>query len=103
MDPESEMEARQAFAEKGMVVVGWYHSHPTFVTYPSIRDIENQAAYQELFRETLGTGFVEPFVGVIVNPYPSVEETERMVSRVSYIGVSMEWSPDHEHSMTALC
>jgi proteasome lid subunit RPN8/RPN11 len=63
MDPESEMEARKAFADKGMVVVGWYHSHPTFVTYPSIRDIENQAAYQELFREKEGEGFVEPFVG----------------------------------------
>lgn len=98
------MEARQAFAAKSMVVVGWYHSHPTFVTYPSIRDIENQAAYQELFRETGGEGgFVEPFVGVIVNPYPSTEQTERMKSRFSYIGVSMEWSADNEHRMFWLC
>lgn len=46
MDPESEMRAREVFAEKGMTVVGWYHSHPTFEPNPSVRDIENQSSYQ---------------------------------------------------------
>lgn len=46
MDPESEMRAREVFAEKGMAVVGWYHSHPTFEPNPSVRDIENQSSYQ---------------------------------------------------------
>ena len=33
------------------MVVGWYHSHPVFSTHPSLRDIENQANYQRLFRD----------------------------------------------------
>jgi hypothetical protein len=68
MDPASEMEARKEFSAKGYVVVGWYHSHPTFEPNPSIRDIENQSAYQGLFRR-MEDG-IEPFIGVIVNPYP---------------------------------
>lgn len=46
MDPVSEMNARILFEEKGLSVVGWYHSHPTFEPEPSIRDIENQGMYQ---------------------------------------------------------
>lgn len=49
MDPASEMQARELFAEKGLNVVGWYHSHPTFEPHPSIRDIENQTSYQVSF------------------------------------------------------
>ena len=46
MDPVSEMHAREIFAQKGLTTVGWYHSHPTFDPNPSVRDIENQTAYQ---------------------------------------------------------
>lgn len=46
MDPVSEMAARELFEQKGLDVVGWYHSHPTFEPQPSIRDIENQTSYQ---------------------------------------------------------
>ena len=46
MDPESEMKAREVFARKGLSVVGWYHSHPTFEPNPSVRDIEYQRLYQ---------------------------------------------------------
>lgn len=46
MDPVSEMNARELFEKKGLQVVGWYHSHPTFEPVPSIRDIQNQASYQ---------------------------------------------------------
>ena len=66
MDPESEMKAREYFNQEGRIVVGWYHSHPTFEPNPSIRDIENQASYQELFRRSDSS---EPFVGIIVSPY----------------------------------
>ena len=31
---------------QGYLTVGWYHSHPTFVPDPSVRDIENQSVYQ---------------------------------------------------------
>ncbi|KAG0039166.1 hypothetical protein BGZ82_009426 [Podila clonocystis] len=67
IDPVSDIEARSFFSSKGFVVVGWYHSHPTFEPTPSIRDIENQTDYQTMFRRhELG---VEPFVGVIVSPF----------------------------------
>ncbi|KAG0031571.1 hypothetical protein BGZ81_000983 [Podila clonocystis] len=67
IDPVSDIEARSFFSSKGFVVVGWYHSHPTFEPTPSVRDIENQTDYQTMFRRhELG---VEPFVGVIVSPF----------------------------------
>jgi len=49
MDPISQIHAREAIANHGMSVVGWYHSHPTFQPDPSVTDIENQASYQQLF------------------------------------------------------
>ena len=92
MDPHSEMEAREVFCSLGYYVVGWYHSHPTFLPDPSIRDIETQLAYQvliinkkNLFKNTKG---VCPFVGVIVNPYPSSELIG--LSRVNMLSVSID-------------
>lgn len=41
-------------------VVGWYHSHPTFPTQPSLIDIYNQAVQQHAHREE-STG-EEPYV-----------------------------------------
>ncbi|KAJ1538509.1 Myb-like, SWIRM and MPN domains 1, partial [Cladochytrium tenue] len=67
MDPESEVLAHQHFARLGLVVVGWYHSHPTFAPHPSVRDVETQAAHQRLFRRA--TDGIEPFVGAIINPW----------------------------------
>ena len=51
MDPTSAIETRQLIEEKNMTVVGWYHSHPTFIPDPSIVDLENQRNYQILCRE----------------------------------------------------
>ncbi|RHZ86197.1 hypothetical protein Glove_53g27 [Diversispora epigaea] len=79
MDPASEVAAREVFAEKGLEFVGWYHSHPTFDPQPSIRDIENQTQYQEMWRREDG---LEPFIGVIVTPYD--EEHESNVSRFQF-------------------
>ncbi|KAI8322428.1 hypothetical protein GQ54DRAFT_240472, partial [Martensiomyces pterosporus] len=67
MDPGSELVVRQQISESGLRVVGWYHSHPTFRPDPSIIDIENQTAYQTLFRDNESSE--EPFVGAIVGPY----------------------------------
>ena len=53
MDPMSQVHAREAIANHGMSVVGWYHSHPTFQPDPSVTDIENQASYQQLFKSNL--------------------------------------------------
>ncbi|KAJ2791895.1 hypothetical protein GGI18_000806 [Coemansia linderi] len=67
MDPGSELVVRHQIMGAGLRVVGWYHSHPTFRPDPSIIDIENQTAYQTLFRD--GDSSEEPFVGAIVGPY----------------------------------
>ncbi|KAJ2842181.1 hypothetical protein IWW36_006001, partial [Coemansia brasiliensis] len=67
MDPDSELDVRHQITEAGLRVVGWYHSHPTFRPDPSIIDIENQTAYQSLFRDNESSE--EPFVGAIVGPY----------------------------------
>jgi Prokaryotic homologs of the JAB domain len=39
MDPQSQVVAREALAARGLLVVGWYHSHPAFAPCPSIRGI----------------------------------------------------------------
>ncbi|KAI9304588.1 hypothetical protein BJ944DRAFT_231160 [Cunninghamella echinulata] len=51
MDPSSAFEVRQMIEQKNMKVVGWYHSHPTFVPDPSLIDIENQHNYQKLSQD----------------------------------------------------
>lgn len=67
MDPVSQALANERLAKSGYQVVGWYHSHPTFVPNPSLRDLETQARYQELFGS-------QPFVAIIISPYFTVEE-----------------------------
>ncbi|CAO3623634.1 unnamed protein product [Mucor hiemalis] len=84
MDPVSEMTARELFEKKGLSVVGWYHSHPTFEPEPSIRDIENQGMYQELFRQPSG---LEPFIGIIITPYNS-RNVVTVKSQIQIIHVS---------------
>lgn len=51
MDPSSAFEVRQTIEQKNMKVVGWYHSHPTFLPDPSLIDIENQYNYQRLSQD----------------------------------------------------
>lgn len=73
LDPESVPDIVEALDRDGLRVVGWYHSHPVFSTHPSLRDVENQANYQRLFRDDEGGGGGggggAPFVGAIVGPY----------------------------------
>ncbi|ORX60710.1 hypothetical protein DM01DRAFT_1361634 [Hesseltinella vesiculosa] len=99
MDPASEMEARDVFAAKGLSVVGWYHSHPTFEPQPSVRDIENQTSYQSLFRRT-DTGD-EPFIGVIVTPYDASVGSNH--SQIRYLHISKEWNNDGSFRMPYSC
>jgi hypothetical protein len=79
MDPESEIEIRKQIEESNLRVVGWYHSHPNFPPHPSIRDIENQNAYQKLFVDEANRK--EPFVGAIFGTYdPRMPSSESIVS-----------------------
>ncbi|KAJ1548274.1 Myb-like, SWIRM and MPN domains 1 [Nowakowskiella sp. JEL0078] len=98
MDPESEMQARKAFAEKELDVVGWYHSHPTFEPDPSIRDLENQCAYQTLFRRQDG---IEPFVCVIVSPYDKRNPSD--TSKFRFLSLANEWSENGDYRIPYFC
>jgi hypothetical protein len=87
LDPASEVEMRELVDAQNLRVVGWYHSHPTFVPNPSMIDLVNQKNYQHFFRsaeepveesdkesssESSGPksdAITEPFIGVIVGPY----------------------------------
>ncbi|KAL5015994.1 hypothetical protein ScPMuIL_005583 [Solemya velum] len=64
MEPVSQTEASEEICTAGLIVVGWYHSHPTFAPNPSVRDIETQIKFQTWF----STGGSQ-FVGMIVSPY----------------------------------
>ncbi|CAG8593132.1 11065_t:CDS:10 [Paraglomus occultum] len=98
MDPVSEMHANEAFAARGFDVVGWYHSHPTFDPQPSLRDIENQAQYQELFRHEDG---VEPFIGIIITPYDKLKPSN--VSQFQFIFVGPDLEPLGSHRLPYTC
>ncbi|KAI7896098.1 uncharacterized protein EV154DRAFT_280361 [Mucor mucedo] len=99
MDPASEMKARELFSERGLDVVGWYHSHPTFEPHPSIRDIENQTSYQTLFRKE-DTGD-EPFIGVIVTPYDPHMPSDH--SQIQYLHISKEWNESQSFRVPYAC
>ncbi|TMW58072.1 hypothetical protein Poli38472_013546 [Pythium oligandrum] len=95
MDPGSEIELREIIQNAELEVVGWYHSHPAFAPDPSIRDIENQASYQQLFqrRKQVSEGsdkweVSEPFVGLIVGTYDTRRDTP--VSLFRYFHVRSE-------------
>ncbi|CAI5723531.1 hypothetical protein KXD40_000660 [Peronospora effusa] len=77
MDPGSEIELRGIIENAQLEVVGWYHSHPAFAPDPSIRDIENQTSYQQLFQRptTADNKPSEPFVGLIVGTYDTRRNT----------------------------
>jgi len=67
LDAESQVEVTCAMEERGLIPVGWYHSHPVFEPRPSAKDNENQRNYQALCRDA--TTGLEPWVGAIVGPY----------------------------------
>ena len=79
VDPLSEMEAGEFFESKNVRMTGWYHSHPNFEPNPSLRDLETQTMYQGLFRNAFPGSDIEPFVGVIVNPYLAITESSSHV------------------------
>ena len=77
MDPTAELAARESIHKLGLVVVGWYHSHPTFRPDPSTTDIVNQYQYQQLFRDDM-TG-TEAFIGLIVSTFDASNSSPESV------------------------
>jgi len=82
LDPASVPEIVDALERERQRVVGWYHSHPTFATQPSLRDCENQSNYQRLFAlsdsESEKKKTRVPFVGAIVGPYRGADPVAEM-------------------------
>ncbi|KAF4521416.1 hypothetical protein B566_EDAN010573 [Ephemera danica] len=64
MCPVSQTEASEQLQGVGLEVVGWYHSHPTFLPNPSLQDLDTQLKVQTWFAKT-----DSPFVGFILSPY----------------------------------
>lgn len=61
---------QQSVLEKGLVVVGWYHSHPNTFPHPSVADIRKQLQYQKQFlTNRRGQGEYSPCVGLIISPF----------------------------------
>lgn len=65
MDPVSQTEAAGKIFSSNNFVIGWYHSHPTFVPNPSLRDLETQGNYQGMFQNESNV----PFIAIILSPY----------------------------------
>ncbi|KAA6422754.1 MAG: hypothetical protein FRX49_07289 [Trebouxia sp. A1-2] len=66
MDPEDVFRVTETIqGHHQMTVVGWYHSHPTFATFPSMIDIANQVTQQNAHK----TASCEPYIAAIVGPY----------------------------------
>lgn len=72
MDVESALDVRTEIEERGMTIVGWYHSHPTFEPDPSRLDIDNQMNYQNISEKL--------FLGCIFTPYLSATKMEGVLN-----------------------
>ncbi|XP_046557705.1 LOW QUALITY PROTEIN: deubiquitinase MYSM1-like [Haliotis rubra] len=88
MDPVSQTQASEQISAAGLIVVGWYHSHPTFAPNPSVRDIETQLKFQDWFAKG-----GSHFVGVIVSPYNKLNPG--VISEVQCLTIGSEMSPEY--------
>lgn len=75
----SQAMAKESLECKNYQVVGWYHSHPTFVPNPSLRDLETQSNFQQLFSKESG----QPFIALILSPYSPVTQPSAKNALVS--------------------
>lgn len=65
------MEAMEEFQRLELNVVGWYHSHPTFLPNPSLQDIATQKDMQNWFEDTAGC----PVISFIISPFCSLNRS----------------------------
>lgn len=64
------LKIKQSLSQKGLILVGWYHSHPTTTPQPSVGDIKKQLQYQKKMLTGLkGLTEYSPCVGLISTPY----------------------------------
>ncbi|KAH7645009.1 mpn domain-containing protein-like protein 2 [Dermatophagoides farinae] len=72
------LKIKQNLVQKGLILVGWYHSHPRTVPHPSIADIKRQLKYQkQMLMTKKDVRDYSPCVGLICSPfYQNTEATE---------------------------
>ncbi|EFA09787.2 Histone H2A deubiquitinase MYSM1-like Protein [Tribolium castaneum] len=63
MCPISQSKAAELIHNRGLDVLGWFHSHPTFAPEPSQQDLETQQDVQ------MWIGSKSPCLGVILSPF----------------------------------
>uniref|UniRef100_A0A6B2LEF3 MPN domain-containing protein n=1 Tax=Arcella intermedia TaxID=1963864 RepID=A0A6B2LEF3_9EUKA len=83
IDPISQLEVTQKIQKQNMQVVGWYHSHTTFVPDPSVRDIENQTNFQLLYHCEKSS--MHPFIGIINTTYDTGLPSAQSVTNCFWI------------------
>ena len=59
----SQTEGSEELRSRGLEVVGWYHSHPTFKALPSVRDVHTQVCinHASLYKELLKIHLISDF------------------------------------------
>lgn len=86
--PKVEEELQNAITQRGLILVGWYHSHPSYQPDPSLQDIQNQLKYQNMLQhENAAYG---PCLGIIVSPYDSYRPTKESTVRAFWVQASPE-------------
>lgn len=63
MCPVSQAKAADVIHSKGLSILGWFHSHPTFAPEPSQQDLDTQLSFQQWI------GGNTPCIGIILSPF----------------------------------
>lgn len=63
MCPISQAKAADIIHSKGLSILGWFHSHPTFAPEPSQQDLDTQLSVQQWI------GNDKPCIGIILSPF----------------------------------
>ncbi|XP_068689234.1 MPN domain-containing protein-like [Montipora foliosa] len=86
--PRVEEEIRNAIAQRGLVLVGWYHSHPSYQPDPSLQDIQNHLKYQSILQQDNAP--YGPCLGIIVSPYDSYRPSKESTIRAFWVQASSD-------------
>ncbi|XP_074650072.1 MPN domain-containing protein-like [Tubulanus polymorphus] len=90
-----EEEIQQSMDRRGLSLVGWYHSHPTCKSYPTVKDVQAQLDYQMCLK---GAGNVyQPCIGIIVSPFHCLRYGRESSIRAYWV------MPPTEHTYTDQC
>ncbi|KAK3931366.1 MPN domain-containing protein [Frankliniella fusca] len=77
--PTVEKEIRKEIEQRGLLPVGWYHSHPMLPASPSLRDIDKQLDHEMHMKGSSDSSYT-PCVGFICSPY--FTDTSNMESSI---------------------